>query len=254
MKPIRTWIVDDEPLARERLRELIAREPDFELIGESQSGREAIEALSRARPDLLFLDVQMPECDGFSVARALDDQARPVVVFVTAFDRYALQAFEVHALDYLLKPFDRERFRRALTRVKARIESERRGDVDQRLDALLAHDAGAARPVTRLAVKSIGRVSFVDVEDVDWIEACGNYVRLHAGARAYLRRETLMSVERRLDRGVFVRIHRSSIVNSKRVRALEPSLHGDAVLILADGTRLALSRSYRERAQRSLGC
>jgi len=253
MKPIRTWIVDDESLARDRLRQLLADEPGFEVVGESASSRAALDDLPRARPELVFLDVRMPEVDGLAVARALGSRERPIVVFVTAFDSHALEAFEVHALDYLLKPFDRERLRRALDQARDQIERERRGDFDERIAALLAPRPAQPTKLRRVAVKTATGVAFIDVEQIDWVEARGNYVRLHAGPHTYVRRETLQHFSERLDARRFVRIHRSTLVNSQRVRAQEPLLHGDAMLVLQDGTRLALSRSYREQAERVFG-
>ena len=253
MKPIRTWIVDDEVLARDRLRQLLCDEPGFEVVGESPSGRAALDDLARARPELVFLDVRMPEVDGLAVARRLDPRERPVVVFVTAFDSYALEAFEVHALDYLLKPFDRERLRCALEHARNQIERERNGEFDERLSALLARRRTDPAKLRRVAVKTASGVAFIDVEQIDWIEARGNYVRLHAGQHTYVRRETLVHFGARLDPRRFVRIHRSTLVNSFRVRTLEPLMHGDASLLLHDGTRLALSRSYREQAERVFG-
>ncbi len=243
---IRALIVDDEPLARERIRTLLRKEPDIEVAGECGDGGRAVTAIEKERPDLVFLDVQMPEAGGFEVLEAVGAERMPAVIFVTAYDKYALRAFEVHALDYLLKPFDRQRFREALERARAHIRRAQAGELHQRLLALL----GDVRPVTRrerLVVREGGRIFFLRAEEIDWVEAAGNYVRLHAGKRAHLLRETLAGLEEQLDPARFARVHRSAIVNLDRVRALEPGPHGDAALLLRDGTRLTLSRTCRAR-------
>jgi two-component system, LytTR family, response regulator len=251
MKPVRTWIVDDEALSRERLRSLLALERDFELAGESCGGREAVRSLREQRPELVFLDVQMPEVDGFGVLQALDARDLPVIVFVTAYDRHALAAFEVHAIDYLLKPFDRERFRRTLEYVREHVEAVRRGEPDPRFAALRTN--GTARYLERFTLRRTGSVALLRADEVDWIEAAGNYVRLHSGGRTHVVRETLSRIEQRLDPRRFVRSHRSAIVHVERVRAIEPLFHGDAVLVLETGARVPMSRSFRERVQRALG-
>jgi two-component system LytT family response regulator len=250
---IRAFIVDDEPLARQRLRTLLESDADIEIAGECADGCQAVAALQEHKPDLLFLDVQMPRLDGFGVLAALRDVYLPVVIFVTAHDRYALQAFEVHALDYLLKPFDRERFRTALERAKAQVRREQSGEVNQRLLALLQHVHETNKHLERLVVKSAGRVCFVRLEDIDWIEAAANYVRLHVGKETHLLRESLSGLEARLDGKRFLRIHRSFIVNIERIRELQPAFHGDYVIILQDGTELTLSRGYRDKLQELLG-
>ena len=250
---IRALIVDDEPLARQRIRTLLEADPDVEVVGECADGRSAVAAVREQAPDLLFLDVQMPLLDGFGVLAALGAGPLPVVIFVTAHDRYALRAFEVHALDYLLKPFDRERFRTALGRAKAQVRREPDGDVSRRLLALLRDVQQARKPLERLVVKSGGRVYFVRTEDIDWIEAAGNYVRLHVGKEAHLLRESMAGLEARLDAGRFLRIHRSTIVNIEHIRELQPAFHGDYAVILRDGTQLTLSRSYRATLPRFFG-
>ena len=256
MPSIRAMVVDDEPLARGRLRELLDGEGDIDVVGEAGSGGEAIATIGRLRPDLVFLDVQMPERNGFEVLAALDEPPA-VVVFVTAYDAYALRAFDVHALDYLLKPFDRDRFLRTLARARAAL-ARRRGDgqVDERIASLLAEVVPGRRAGTwleRIAVKSGGRVRLVPVGDIDYVEAAGNYLRLHAGTERHLIRETLSAFEARLDPARFVRIHRSTIVNIDRVRELEPYFHGDYIVRLSDGRRLTLSRTYREHLRARLG-
>jgi two-component system LytT family response regulator len=250
---IRTLIVDDEPLARQRVRTLLEADPDIAVVGECADGRQAVAELRSLRPDLVFLDVQMPVLDGFGVLEALAGGPVPVVIFITAHDRYALKAFEVHALDYLLKPFDRDRFSAALERAKARVRQGTTAALDERLLELLESVQGRRPMPERLVVKSAGRVYFVRLEEVDWIEAAGNYVRLHVGREDHLLRESLSGLESRLDPRRFVRIHRSTIVSLEHIREIQPGFHGDHVIILRDGTELALSRSCREKLEASLG-
>jgi two-component system LytT family response regulator len=253
MARIRTLIVDDEPLARQRLRTLLQDEPDVEVVGECAGGREAIAAIGRQAPDLVFLDVQMPAPDGFGVIQAVGVERMPAVIFVTAYDRYALQAFEVQALDYLLKPFDRDRFRKALGRARAQLERSRAGDLGDRLAALLEDVQGGRKPVERLVIKSGGRVFFLRAAEIDWVEAAGNYLRLHVGREVHLLRETLNGLEARLDPEQFLRIHRSTLVNVERIREIQPLFHGDGVVVLRDGTELPMSRGYRQQLRRFLG-
>ncbi len=250
---IRTLIVDDEPLARGRLRTLLAVEPDIEIIGEAGDGREAAAAIESARPDLVFLDIQMPELDGFGVVETIRSARTPEIIFVTAFSQHALRAFEVHALDYLLKPFDRERFQVALGRARTRLAQARSDELSQRLTALLAEMRPEARAADRLAVKSGGRVLFLKLADIDWIEAADNYVNLHVGAESHLLRETMTALEARLDASQFLRINRSTIVNVERIKELQPMFHGDYAVILRNGSRLSLSRGYRDKLQQLLG-
>jgi two-component system LytT family response regulator len=245
-------IVDDEPLARERIRDLLEDDADIDVVGECSNGLEAVETLSKVRPDLLFLDVQMPELDGFGVLETADPETIPTVVFVTAYDQYALKAFDVHALDYLLKPFDRERFQTAVDRAKRAINGGGTRDVDHRLISLLEELQDSRANLRRIVVKSGGRVSFLRAEEVDWIEAAGNYVELHVGKDSHLLRETMSKLESRLDSQRFLRIHRRIIVNLERIRQLEGASHGEYVVVLGDGTRLSSSRGYREGLQRFL--
>jgi two-component system LytT family response regulator len=250
---MRTLIVDDEPLARERIRTLLREEPDIELVGECADGHEAVSAIEEKRPELLFLDVQMPEMDGFAVLEAVGAERVPAVVFVTAYDRYALRAFDVHALDYLLKPFDRERFRKALARARTQIGERRDGALGARLLALLKDIKQEPKYRDRFVIKSAGRVLFLRADEIDWIEAAGNYVQLHIGSATHLMRDTMSGLEARLQPEKFVRIHRSTIVQVDRIKEMQPSFHGDYVVLLEDGTRLNLSRSYREKLQAVLG-
>lgn len=244
---IRTLIADDEPLARERLRALLARHADIEIVGECTNGADAIDAIGELQPDLVLLDVEMPEADGFAVLEALDPRKMPAVVFVSAHDQYAVRAFEAHALDYVLKPFDEARVDRTLRRVRAQVtQTGGARSIDPGLLSLL-DELREKRRSDRLVVKSGGRVVFLRTEDVDWVEASGNYVRLHVGADAHLLRESMKNMERRLDPTTFVRIHRSAIVNVDRIKELEPWFHGEYIVILRDGTRLTSSRVFSDR-------
>jgi two-component system LytT family response regulator len=250
---IRVLIVDDEPLARDRLQKLLAAESDVTIAGQCSNGREAVDAILEHAPDLAFLDVQMPELDGFGVLQELDPAKIPVVVFVTAHDKFALKAFEVHAVDFLLKPFDRERFRTALKRARERIAQKRPGELDQRLAALLAELKPEAQTPERLAIKSSGRVVFVRTNDIDWIEAADNYVNLHVGNESHLHRETLTALAERLPTKKFLRISRSTIVNVERIKELQPLFHGEYAVILRNGKTLTLSRSYRDVVDQLIG-
>ncbi len=245
--PLTALIVDDEPLAREGLRMLLAQDPEVAAIREAKDGREAVEAILSARPDLVFLDVQMPEMDGFAVVAEVGAERMPAVVFVTAHDRYAIQAFEINAIDYLLKPVTEERFRQALVRAKARLNSRPADDANRQILSLLETIASPLRYLKRLAVRSAGKTVFVDVEDVDWIEAAENYVQLHAGRAGHLIHVTMNTLEKSLDPEVFVRIHRSVIVNVKRIKELQPALHGEYVITLGNGVRLQSGRLYNAK-------
>lgn len=239
---IRTLIVDDESLARDRLRQLLQNEPAIEIIGESSDGREALAAIVSVVPDLVFLDVQMPELDGFGVLEALGAGPMPLIVFVTAHDRFALRAFEVHAVDYLLKPFDRERFQKALRRAVEHVRNRDAEAIRQRQSALLA-DLQASQ----IAVKSGGHLVWVKVDAIDWIGSADNYAELHVGAKSHLLRETLSVLENRLPPEKFVRISRSAIVNIQRVRELHRLFYGGYEVVLAGGARLTLSRRHRDK-------
>ena len=251
--PIRALVIDDEPLAREIIREMLQDDPEVEIVGESVNGRDALAAIAAHTPDLLFLDVQMPRMSGFEVLESLPSGRMPLVIFVTSYDQYAVRAFEVHAIDYLLKPFDRPRFETALERAKARIRRKRSGDVDQRILSLLEELKAGPKYLERLIVKTGGRVIFLDVEEIDWIEAEGNYVNVHTGEKSHLLRETISNLETQVDPKRFVRIHRSAIVNINRIQELQPWFHGEYRVILHNGTQLTLSRNYREKLQNVLG-
>jgi two-component system LytT family response regulator len=229
--------VDDEPLARSNLSVLLQRDPQIEIVGECGSGAEALAEIRGARPDLVFLDVQMPECDGFDVLELLGKDLPPAVVFVTAYDQYALRAFEAGALDYLLKPFDNARFDRALERAKQRLVSSK----------------DTPRQVERLAIKSVGQVSFVRVSEIDWIEAADYYACLHVGPKTHLLRRSMSELEQDLDPAVFSRIHRSTIVNLERVRGLKLGEYGEYEVLLENCARLRLSQRYRKQLQSRLG-
>jgi len=241
-------IVDDEPSARRAVRECCEREPDLKVIGEYGDARAALEGIRQQPPQVLFLDIQMDSMTGMELARALDPLTLPLIVFVTAYDHYALQAFDVHAIDYLLKPFSRERFRTALTRARERLLGQsRHGDVDK----LIAHLRTTRRYPTRVAVRTTDRFIVVNWTDVDWVEAADNYVTLHVGAREYLLRETLASLEQQLDPERFGRIHRSALVQFDRIAELHPATHGDLDLVLRNGVRLTVTRTWRDAFQRS---
>lgn len=252
-KRIRALIVDDEPLARRRLRRRLNQHADVDIIGDCANGREAIAAIREQAPDLVFLDVQMPEMDGFAVMAALEADGMPLVIFVTAYDQYALRAFEVYALDYLLKPFDRQRFDKALQRAKNRLQTDKGSEINKRTLALLEELKARSSHIERLIVKSGGRAFFLKTEEIDWIEAEGKYVRLHVGKESYLLRETISSLEAQLDPKKFPRIHRSTIVNIDRIRELQPWFHNEYRVMLRDGTRLMLSRSCRKKLGELLG-
>jgi two-component system LytT family response regulator len=245
--PLTTLIVDDEPLAREGLRLLLSRDPEVSAMREARDGREAVEAIRESNPDLVFLDVQMPEMDGFEVVRKIGPERMPHVVFVTAHDQYAIQAFEINALDYLLKPVIEERFVKALLRAKGRIRSNLTADSNRQIIGLLETIASPRSYVKRLAVQSAGKTVFVNVEDIDWIQAAENYVELHAGQASYLLHVTMNTLEKSLDPEIFLRIHRSIIVNLVRIKNLQPGAHGEYVITLRDGVRLQSGRTYSSR-------
>jgi two-component system LytT family response regulator len=250
---VRVLVADDEPLARERLRLLLSREDGIDLVAECPNGTDAIEAIDRLQPDLVFLDIQMPGATGFEVIEAVGAERMPLVVFVTAFDQYALRAFDVHALDYLLKPFDRERFHEALVRARQQLDRRTNGDLERRLLELVQDLKPSAQRLERFVIKSGGRVFFVRSDEIDWIEAAGNYVKLHVAGEAHLFRETMNTLEAQLDPDTFFRIHRSHIVNIERVKELQPWFNGEYVVFLRNGTRLTLSRGYREKLQERIG-
>jgi len=250
--PIHAVIADDEELARGRIRTLLQVESDVEVVAECSDGRTTVEAILDKSPELLFLDVQMPEMDGFEVLKLVPEGRRPAVIFVTAYDQYALRAFDAFALDYLLKPFSRARFRKAVQRARMHIGREFRDQVDQRLADLLKEIRTEGKYLERLVIRSAGRVVFLRTDDVEWFEGCANYVRLHVGKDSHLLREKISTLETRLDPRKFVRIHRSTIVRIDQIKELRSSGDGEQVVVLHDGSRLSLSRGYRERFQQVL--
>ena len=269
---IRTLVIDDEPAARRGVTMLLERDPDILVIGEAASGKEAVRKIVEEKPDLVFLDVQMPELNGFKVLEAIGGQHSPAVIFVTAYDQHALQAFDVNAVDYLLKPFEDDRFWAAVRRAKAEIVRRQTDALSNKLSHLLdylhtnklpgagapapapAPAAAAAAPTEtitrdRILLKSGGEIYFLKADEIDWIEAEGDYMKFHAGGRVHLLRETMGNLESRLDAKRFIRIHRSTIVNIDRVKKLSPSFAGEYAVILHDGTKLRLSRGYHDRLQ-----
>ncbi len=254
MTELRALIVDDEPLVREGLRDYLGDEQGVAVAGECATGLEALTFLERAEHpvDVVFLDVQMPELDGLELAEAILPDG-PAIVFVTAFSEHAIRAFELNAVDYLLKPFDRERLRAALDRVRHRRASRNQAEMAERLTTLVAElrrDRGYAE---RLLVKHDGRIRFVPVAELEWVEAADNYVRLYARGERHLLRETIRSLERRLDPARFVRVHRSAMVNLSRIRELQPTFNGEYAILLDTGAKLTLSRSYRDAVRARLG-
>lgn len=249
---IRVLVADDQPMARERLVSLLSAEPGIHVAATASTGQETVDCIRDTAPDLVFLDLQMPGMDGFGVIEAVGVARMPPTVFVTAYDEYAVRAFEVQALDYLLKPFGRQRFQSALARARRHLDLERQGDMAGRLAELLQTRRPAAEARERLLVKSGGRVSFVDVESIDWVEAEGNYVRLHAGDQAHLMRETMNNLVDKIGAQRFFRIHRSRIVNIRKVKELLIAGGGDYQVVLIDGTQLGLSRLYRDALQEAL--
>jgi two-component system, LytTR family, response regulator len=245
--PFTALLVDDEPLAREGLRMLLTSDPDVSAIHEARNGQEAVETIRTVRPDLVFLDVQMPEMDGFAVTQEVGAEQMPAVVFVTAHDKYAIQAFEINAIDYLLKPVTEERFGKALKRAKARLQSTPTDVPSRQILSLLEAIASPRRSLRRLAVRSSGKTTFVDVEDIDWIEATENYVQLHAGHAKHLLHVTMNALEKSLDPETFARIHRSVIVNIRRIKELQAATHGEYVVTLGSGVRLQSGRAYHEK-------
>lgn len=249
MKKIKVAIADDEPLARERLTSLLEGRERYAVVAECNDGAEALAALTDHDIDLLFLDVQMPGLDGFQFLESLGNAPLPMIVFVTAFNDYALRAFDVSALDYLLKPFDRDRFEKTLARVEERIAARQQGEISVELREFLTTLSTSVAPghISRFPVRANGEIYFVRVEDVDWIDAEGNYVALHAAGRRHLVRDTIKSLDGRLDPVKFVRVHRSAIINVDRLRKLQPYFHGEYVITLQDGTTLTSSRTYSDR-------
>lgn len=246
MAAIKTVIVDDEPLACKRLSKLLNEDEDIEIIRICKNGKEAIKTINQEQPDLVFLDIQMPEVDGFEVLENLDRDQLPVIVFVTAYDEYAVRAFEVNAYDYLLKPFKAERLRDALHRAKKVIKDTPEGVLNDRIHDLLDTLKTPESHLKRLMVKASGQYFFIKAEDIDWVEAAGNYVRIHCGDKRYLIRNTMVNMEKKLDPETFYRIHRSAIVNINKVKTMEKWFHGDYKVRMKNGEELTMSRNYKE--------
>jgi len=246
-------IVDDEPLARERLRGMLRGEPTVELIGECGNGTDAIATLKSVPVDLIFLDMQMPGCDGLQVIAGLPEANRPAVIFATAHEQFALDAFDVQAVDYLLKPFDRERFQTALRRAQEFLRVKRGGDPGLRVEGGVAEPLASAKKSERLAVKADGRLVFLKSEEIVWVEAADNYAVLHLATGRLMLRETMSALEARLGTASFARVNRSAIVHLDQIKELQPGLHGDYTVLLRDGTRLPLSRNLRGKLDKFTG-
>lgn len=255
---MKVLIVDDEPLAREGIRQLVEREADVVIVGECGDGKQALKVIRDESPDLVFLDIQMPEMDGFALLESLSPEKMPRVIFVTAYDQYAVRAFEVHALDYVLKPLDEERFQKTWERATEQIRGRKDAGWLDGIQSLLQELAegkggGQGHYADRMIIKTDGRVFFVRVKDMDWIEAQGNYVMIHVGKESHLVRDAISKIEEDLDPRLFLRIHRSTIVNIDRIQELQSLFHGDYRVLLKDGTKLLLSRRYRSKARDALG-
>lgn len=261
-------IVDDEPHAREGIRIRLEEYSDISIVGECTSGREAVDSIAELKPDLVFLDIQMPEMNGFEVLQSLDSDCLPIIIFVTAFDKYALKAFEHHALDYLLKPVSDERFKQSMKLALAEVNHRNLEVYTSKLKSVVNEyfkitGNGAASPkvdyltnknvLSRLMIKNRDQITIVSVDEIDWIESAGDYVYLHSDKKKYLIRETLTSMEQKMDSAKFVRIHRSSIVNIEKIKSMKQTEHGDLDVFLSDGTKLKLSRTYRSNFQNAIG-
>ena len=238
-------IVDDEELARQRIKDLLAERSDIRVQAECRNGRMAIDAIRRHDPDLVFLDVQMPDVDGFGVIESIGAEKMPPVIFVTAFDKYALHAFETNAVDYLLKPFDRERFQSAVNRMLERHDRLHLKDLDRGVHQLLEMANAQEKYADRLVVRSSGSIFFVKVDSIDWVEASRNYVKIHCGSEVHTMRETMARMDARLDPERFLRIHRSTLVNIDRIKKIEPGIGTESIVVLENGERLMVSRAYR---------
>jgi two-component system, LytTR family, response regulator len=252
MEPIRVLIVDDEPLARQGLRRMLEEDTGVTIVGECTDGIEAVEVITASHPELIFLDVQMPEMDGFEVLEHLDPEEMPLVVFVTAYDQHALRAFQVHALDYLLKPIEKERFVEALDRAKLQARHRRGGDLTHRILTMLDQKRAERGHLERIMIKSGGRISFLRTEEIDWLEAQGDYVCLHCQGKKHLLRQRISDLEGQLSPDAFLRIHRSTIVNIAHIKEMQPLFHGEYTVLLNDGTRLTMSRSFRDKVFQTL--
>lgn len=264
MDIIRALIVDDERLARETLRLLLGEKDQIDIVGECKNGIEAVDAIQNLAPDLVFLDIQMPEMNGFEVIKSVGPEKMPVVIFVTAYDQYALRAFEARALDYLLKPFDDERFEQALARAVERIHERQVGELSTKLVDLISNkaetgsaqkekDSSATEYLERIMIKERGSLYFIKVDEIEWIEAAGDYVSIHAAQKTHLLRETMSGLMKKLNPRQFVRVHRSSIVKVDSIKELKPYFHGDYIILLKNGKELKLSRRYWDQVEKVIG-
>jgi two-component system LytT family response regulator len=251
--PIRALIADDEALARKFIRRLLKEDDDFEVVGECSNGKEAVAMIRKENPDVVFLDVQMPEMDGFGVIESIAIERLPQIIFTTAYEQYAIRAFELHAVDYLLKPFDHARFKDAIKHAKERFRSERPNEGSAQIDALLASIKSKPQYVDRLVIKAGGRITFLNTCEIDWIEADDKYVHLHTSKANPMVRQTLTAMEAQLDPQKFRRVHRSAIVNVERIKELQPLFSGEHSILLDDGTKLTLSRNYKDKLFELLG-
>jgi two-component system LytT family response regulator len=252
-RPIRTLIVDDEALARKFIRRMLKDDRDFEIVGECSNGKETVAMIRAENPDVVFLDVQMPEMDGFDVLESIGFERLPEIIFTTAYEQYAIRAFELHALDYLLKPFDQVRFKEAIRYTKGRFGSERRNDEGTQLRALVENIKNKPQHLERLVIKSGGRITFLRTDEITWIEADDKYVHLHTSTARPMVRQTLSAMEEQLDPARFRRIHRSAIVNIEQIAELQPLFSGEYSILLQDGTKLTLSRNYKDKLFELLG-
>src|SRR3982751_3825610 len=250
---IRALIADDEALARKFIRRMLKDDQDVEIVGECSNGKEAVAMIRKQNPDVVFLDVQMPEMDGFAVLESIGIERLPEIIFTTAYEQYAIRAFELHALDYLLKPFDQTRFKEAIKYAKERLRSERRNDGQMQISALLENIKNKPQYVERLVIKAGGRITFLRTDEINWIEADDKYVHLHTGKARPMVRQTLSAMEAQLDPTKFQRVHRSEIVNVERIAELQPLFSGEYSILLQDGTKLTLSRNYRDKLFDLLG-
>ena len=250
---IKALIADDEPLARKLIRRMLKDDREVEIVGECGNGREAVAMIKKENPDIVFLDVQMPEMDGFAVLETVGLERLPAIVFTTAYEQYAIRAFELHALDYLLKPFDQSRFRDAMKHAKERLHQRQHEDGRLQIGALLENLKSQTQYLDRIIIKADGRITFLSTRDIDWIEADDKYVHLHTGKTARMVRQTLSGMETQLDPQKFLRIHRSAIVNIERIKELQPLFNGEQAVILHDGTRLTLTRNYKDNLFELLG-
>jgi two-component system, LytTR family, response regulator len=246
-------IVDDEPLARERIRSFLAEDEELKVCAECVDGLEAVAAIETYSPDLVFLDIQMPELTGFGVIDTIGVEKMPLTIFVTAYDQYAIQAFEAHALDYLLKPYDEERFQKTLRRAKEQLEKRNHDELHKQLSKLLSDVTPKTECIRRIVVKDAGKIFFVLVDEILWIDAAGNYLDLHTKDKTHCIRETMKKIESKLNPKQFVRIHRSTIVNLNHIQEMQAYLNNDFIIILTNGDKVVLSRNYRVKMEEALG-